>query len=386
MPGGGGGGKAMPPDMRLRRELRGGAVVYGDGSPKAPFWRWVRALAAFVPAALLGGLVLFSVTASVLKGAGWPAHPPAWVAPLAWGLSAAASFRLILLRPARREVEPSDKRRALVFRSIYLWGTPREREQRKPDVAAVALLAREHGGPYLQLKLVRADGALLFVEQGKEMERMRELARDVGTALRLPVSFLPAPASGMAFSPCLTRLALASGEVRWVDFDYVSRLVATWTTCVGAALLSAFASLGVIYALVSERSAGKSDVSVLGYAVLTLMLTAGSALFVCSVARLRLPRYRGIRLPRQDGCVVLQRLGPFGRRWDEALPPDGATAVVLVRDRKGAPRHVWLEQPGSKRLYLDGGGKAAGLAQLAHDLEGPLRVPVRGEKRAYFLL
>jgi hypothetical protein len=137
---------------------------------------------------------LFSVTASVLKGVGWEAHPPAWLAPLAWGLAAAASFRLILLRPARREVELSDKRRALVFRSVYLWGKPREREQRKPDVAAVALLAREHGGPYLQLKLVLADGGLLFVEQGKEMERMRELARDVGKALGLPVSFLPAVA------------------------------------------------------------------------------------------------------------------------------------------------------------------------------------------------
>jgi hypothetical protein len=273
-----------------------------------------------------------------------------------------------------------------VFRGVYLWGTPREREHRKPDVAAVALLAREHGGPYLQLKLVRADGGLLFVEQGKEMERMRELARNVGEALGLPVSFLPAPASAMAFSPCLTRLALASGEVRWVDFDSVSRLVATWATCVGSALLAALASLGVIYALVSGRSTGKSEVPVLGYALLTLMLTAGSVLFVGSLVRLGRPRYRGIRLPLKGGGVVLQRLGLFGRRWDEAMPPDGATAVVLVRDRKGTPRHVWLEQSGGKRLYLDGGGKAEGLAQLAHDLERPLRVPVRGEKRGFFLL
>jgi hypothetical protein len=386
MPGGGGGGKAMPPDMRLRREQRHGAVVYVDGSPKSPFWRWVRALAAFVPASLLGGLVLFSLTASVLKGAGWKANPPPWLAPLAWGLTAAASFCLILLRPARREVEPSQKRRALVFRSLYLWGTPREREYRKPDVEAVALLAREHGGPYLQLKLVLADGGLLFVEQGKQMERMRELARNVGEALGLPVSFSPAPASGMAFGHCLTRLTLASGELRWVDFDYVSRLVATWATCVGSALLSAVASLGVIYAILSWRSTGKSDVPVLGCALLTLMLTAGSIMFVGSVARLRRPRYRGIRLPLKGGCVVLQRLGPFGRRWDEAMPPDGATAVVLVRNRKGVPRQVWVEQPGGKRLYIDGGGKAEDLTQLAGDLEGPLCVPVRGEKRAFFLL
>jgi hypothetical protein len=47
---------------------------------------------------------------------------------------------------------------------------------------------------------------------------------------------------------------------------------------------------------------------------------------------------------------------------------------------------VWVERQGGKRLYIDGGGKVDSLAPLAHDLEGALGVPVRGEERGFFLL
>ena len=385
MPGGGGGGKARPPDMRLRRERRNGAVVYIDGSPKSPLWRWVRALAAFAAVAFFLGLMLLVIGSSVLRAAGRQPESSVWLAASAWGVGAAASLGLVLLRPARREVEPSQERRALVFRRIYLWGPPREREHRKPDVEAVALLAENRGGPYLQLKLVFADGGLLFVEQGKELERMRELARDVAAALGLPVTSFPAPAPGMTFSASLKRLTLASGEVRWLDLDYVGRLVGTWAACLGSALVSALGALGMAYAIGEWWSAGKSRVPVLGILIMALMLFAGAVLFVACVVYLWLPRYRGVRLPLKGGCVVLQRLGRFGRRWDEALLPDGATAVVLVRNRKGVPRQVWLERPGGRRLYIDG-GKDEGLSRLAHDLAGPLRVQVRGERRGFFLL
>ena len=39
---------------------------------------------------------------------------------------------------------------------------------------AVALLAQDRWGPYLQLKLVLSDGATVFVEEGEERARMEE--------------------------------------------------------------------------------------------------------------------------------------------------------------------------------------------------------------------
>ncbi|HVS38442.1 MAG TPA: hypothetical protein VMS17_22985 [Gemmataceae bacterium] len=371
--------------MRLHWERRDGVVVYVDGSPKSSFWRWVRALAAFAGAAFLIGALLLAFGSSFWRAAGGNPASAGWLALLSWGLGTALSFRLVLLGWARLEVEPSEKRRALVFRRVYLWGPSREREHRRPDVEAVALRALDRGGPYLELKLILADGRMLFVQEGKQMDRMQEMARDVAAALRLPVTYFPVLPRNASLTSRLTRLTLTSGEVRWVDFDYASRLVATWAACLGSLLLFAFSLLAVFHSTSLWWTVGKSDVPLFGFLILAGLAVVGALSFVCAVACLRLPRYRGLRLPLSGGCVVLQRLGISGRRWDETLLVDGATAVVLVRNRKGVPRQIWLRRPGGKRLYIDG-GRDADLAQLARDLERPLRVSIQRESRRFFLL
>lgn len=376
MPGGAGGGKQRPPEMRLHRESRAGAVVYADSAPKSPFWRWARAVVRFFVAAFFLGLLYMIVGSTALSAVGQT---------LFWTLGTAAALHIVLLGPARCEVEPSRERKALVFRLVYLWGPPRERERSRPEVEAVALLGRERGGPYLQLKLLLADGRTVLVDQGKETERMEQMADDVGAALEMPVSRVPGPVS-LWPGGRLSRLALGSSGVRWVDFDAGWRLAATWALCLGSLLLSAALLFSFGWELVQMGTTppAADASSLVGHLVGVVFILMTLYLFVASAARLRLPRYLALSLSHQDHGVLFHRLGLFGGRREECLSAGEVAGVVIVCNHKEEAREVWLESPEGKRLFVDGAWRGGRIEELADELSRRLQTSVRQEVRALF--
>src|SRR5262249_52923874 len=140
-------------------------------------------------------------------------------------------------------------------------------------------------------------------------------------------------------------------------------------------------TLGLCYGLgraaVAAWRAMPSDAATGGLCCLAI---AGLALLLVWAVGLRyLARRRLLRLRLCPGAARAVLRGPLwlmGRR-EEAVTD--VAAVVLVCDRHGQARQVWLERRGGWQRHVEGGRAGEGVEVLAEDLSGSLGVPLRRE-------
>jgi hypothetical protein len=369
MPGGGGGGKASPPNMRLVRRPGIKTVCYEEPAS----FRW------YAGVVFTGGL--FALALVVIAASSWelgrlllgPLGPlPGWVVPVA--AAAGVALRFALLSREELLLEPS--RRRVLRRDLRPWRGAAEEEFAAPPVEAVALLKKHRGRDYLLLRLVLDDGTTRFLDEGEELARMRELAGDVRSALAVPL----VEADGLKdhlSEATLTLLPDAAGVRRWVDLEYPARRAALWVLFI----VSLVFAVGGTWVIGWELAAGRLTLSwpeVLGEALAALVLS-GAAL-VCVVHGVHLLRRRrvAVRAAWQEGTVTLLRPPWFGAR-PVTLTAAEVAAVVAFVTGKGECRRVWLETHAGRRLFVDGGHPAVVLGHLAADLARCLRVPVRHE-------
>src|SRR5262249_29388423 len=93
------------------------------------------------------------------------------------------------------------------------WGPPRDEVLTRADVRRLVLARSDHGGPYKLLYLVLATGRGRMIDQGEELSRMDDLARDLRAALGVPLLTFDTD----LFGPRLTRETDASGTVVYRD-------------------------------------------------------------------------------------------------------------------------------------------------------------------------